>query len=74
MFQKMYTILFDAVTRSLRDLAEGDAATAKWRLEEAQRETENFFMDWDWEDGAEPEEEPPREKNPDVRECPKYRT
>lgn len=62
MYQKMYTMLFDAVTRSLRDLAEGDAAAAKWRLEEAQRETENLFMDWDWEDGGEPEEGP--EKNP----------
>lgn len=58
MYQKMYTILFDAITKSLRDLEEGDIAAAKWKLEEAQRDSENLFMDWDWENGAEPEEEP----------------
>ena len=62
MYQKMYIILFDAITKSLRDLEDCDPAAAKWRLEEAQREAENLFMDWDWESGAEPEERP--EKNP----------
>ena len=49
MYEKMYTMLFNAVTESLRYLNEGDTATAKWLLEEAQREAENIFMEWDWE-------------------------
>lgn len=49
MYEKMYTALFNAVTESLRYLNEGDTATAKWLLEEAQRETESIFMEWDWE-------------------------
>ena len=53
MYQKMYTTLFNAITEALRDLEEGDDAVARWRLEEAQRETENLFMDWDWENGEE---------------------
>lgn len=53
MYRKMYVILFDAVTRSLESLAEGNAAAARWMLEEAQRETESMFMDWDWENGEE---------------------
>lgn len=53
MYQKMYTELFDAVTESLKFLAEGDTAAAVWRLEEGQRETENIFMEWDWENGEE---------------------
>lgn len=51
MYQKMYTTLFNAVTEALRFLSEGDQTSAKWLLEEAQRETENLFMDWDWENG-----------------------
>lgn len=53
MYQKMYTELFDAVTESLKFLAEGDTAAAVWRLEEGQRETENIFMEWDWENRGE---------------------
>ena len=49
MYEKMYTALFNAVTESLRYLNEGDTATTKWLLEEAQREAENIFMEWDWE-------------------------
>lgn len=48
MYEKMYNILFNAITESLRFLAEGDTTTTKWRLEEAQRETEDIFMEWDW--------------------------
>lgn len=51
MYEKMYTVLFNAVTEAVRFLSEGDMATAKWQLEEAQRETESIFMEWDWEDG-----------------------
>ena len=51
MYQKMYTTLFNAITEALQFLSEGDQTTAKWLLEEAQRETENLFMDWDWENG-----------------------
>ena len=51
MYQKMYITLFNAITAALQDLAEGDTDTLKWRLEDAQRETENMFMEWDWEKG-----------------------
>lgn len=53
MYEKMYTALFNAITEALRFLSEGDTAAAKWLLEEAQRETENIFMEWDWENGEE---------------------
>lgn len=53
MYEKMYTVLFNAITEALRFLAEGDTVTAKWMLEEGQRETENIFMEWDWENGEE---------------------
>ncbi len=49
MYKKMYNILFNAITESLNFLSEGDTAAA-WRLEEAQRETENIFMEWDEEE------------------------
>lgn len=44
MYQKMYTILFNAVTDSLGFLREKDISAAQWRLEEAQRETEAIFI------------------------------
>ena len=47
MYKKMYNILFNAITESLNFLSEGDTAAAAWRLEEAQRETENILMEWD---------------------------
>lgn len=47
MYEKMYKILFHSITESLRFLAEGKVDTAEWRLEEAQRETESIFMEWD---------------------------
>ena len=50
MYKKMYNILFNAITESLNFLSEGDTAAAAWRLEEAQRETENIFMEWDEEE------------------------
>ena len=53
MYEKMYIVLFNAVTEALRFLAEGDTVTVKWLLEESQRETENIFMEWDWENGGE---------------------
>ena len=49
MYREMYVMLFDAVTKSMESLAEGDAVSARWILEDAQRETESLFMDWDWE-------------------------
>lgn len=53
MYKKMYNALFNAVTKALRYLAEGDMVTAKWMLEEGQRESESIFMDcaMDCEDG-----------------------
>lgn len=51
MYEKMYTVLFNAITEALKFLDEGDEETVKWLLEEAQRETENIFMEWDWPDG-----------------------
>ena len=51
MYEKMYTALFNAVTEAVRYLSEDDVPTAKWILEEAQRETESIFMEWDWEGG-----------------------
>ena len=53
MYEKMYTVLFNAVTETLRCLDEEDNAAARWRLEEGQREAESIFMDWDWESGEE---------------------
>ena len=50
MYEKMYNILFNAITESLDFLSEGDTETVRWRLEEAQRETENIFMEWDGEE------------------------
>lgn len=47
MYKKMYNALFNAVTRALRYLAEGDTVTARWMLEEGQRESESIFMDWE---------------------------
>lgn len=44
MYQKMYTILFNAVTDFLGFLREKDISAAQWRLEEAQRETEAIFI------------------------------
>ena len=44
MYQKMYTVLFNAVTDSLGFLREKDISAAQWRLEEAQRETEAIFI------------------------------
>ena len=44
MYQKMYTVLFNAVTDSLGFLRETDISAAQWRLEEAQRETEAIFI------------------------------
>lgn len=46
MYQKMYNVLFNAITEALRFLAAGDKEPAKWRLEEAQREAENIFIEW----------------------------
>lgn len=52
MYPKMYTILFDAITAALEELPDIDCtAAARSRLEEAQREAEEIFMDWDWEKG-----------------------
>ena len=45
MYKKMYNILFNAITESLNLLSEGDTAAAAWRLDEAQRETENHVME-----------------------------
>lgn len=53
MYEKMYTELFNAVTEALGLLEDGDTAAARWRLEEAQRETESIFMEWDWESEGE---------------------
>lgn len=62
MYQKMYTTLFNAITEALQFLSEGDKTTAKWLLEEAQRETENIFMEWDWEkENPESEDQKPPE-------------
>lgn len=58
MYQKMYTTLFNAVTKALVFLKAGDVSAASWILEEGQRETENLFMDWDWEQGDGPDEGP----------------
>ena len=56
MYQKMYTTLFNAITAALEDLPKNEyTAVARFRLEEAQREAEEIFMNWDWEKG-EPEE------------------
>ena len=56
MYQKMYTLLFNAISSALEELPKGECtAAARFRLEDAQRQTENMFMDWDWEQG-EPEE------------------
>lgn len=63
MYQKMYTVLFNAITDALKFAAEGDTKTYTWILEEAQRETENIYMEWDWEHKPEPEEGP--EDNPE---------
>lgn len=49
MYPKMYTTLVNAITKALEVLAEGDRETASWILEEAQREAENIFIEWDWE-------------------------
>lgn len=56
MYQKMYNVLFNAITDALRFAAEGDTKTFVWILEEAQRETESIFMEWDWEHKPEPED------------------
>lgn len=52
----MYNVLFNAITETQKFLSDGDITTAKWLLEEAQREAENIFMEWNWEDGGEPED------------------
>ena len=38
MYEKMYTVLFNAVTETLRFLDEEDNAAARWRLEEGRSE------------------------------------
>lgn len=50
MYEKMYKVLFNAITEALRFLSEGKVDAAEWRLEEAQRETESIFMEWDGEE------------------------
>lgn len=56
MYLKMYTTLFNAITAALKMLPKGDCtAAARFILEDAQRETEEMFMNWDWEKG-EPED------------------
>ena len=48
MYQKMYTTLFNAITMALENLPTGDCCAAvRVRLEEAQREAENIFLDWE---------------------------
>lgn len=44
MYQRMYKVLFNAITDSLAFLKEEDISAAQWRLEEAQRETEAIFI------------------------------
>lgn len=56
MYPRMYTTLFNAITRALEMLPKGDCtADARFVLEDAQREAEEIFMNWDWEKG-DPEE------------------
>ncbi len=45
MYQKMYTTLFNAITKSLEQMEDGDLKMAKWILEEAQRETEAMYAE-----------------------------
>lgn len=66
MYEKMYTILFDAITRALKDLDENDIGIAKWRLSDAQREAESLFLDWDWEHGGERGGPLRQEEDPDA--------
>lgn len=56
MYREMYTTLFNAITTALEMLPKDDCtAAASFILADAQRQTEEMFMDWDWEKG-EPEE------------------
>ena len=56
MYPKMYTTLFNAITAALEMLPKGDCtAVVRLILEDAQREAEEIFMNWDWEKG-DPEE------------------
>ena len=47
MYRKMYTALFNAVTKALEDIADADYAGAAERLRKAQRETEELFVLWE---------------------------
>ena len=58
MYQKMYTTLFNSVTKALDSLVDGDVKTVEWLLKEAQRETESMFMEWNWENSEEKGESP----------------
>ena len=44
-YEKMYYCLFNAITDALRALEKTDAAAAQERLIEAQRKTEEIYME-----------------------------
>ena len=58
MYQKMYTTLFNSVTKALDSLVDRDVKTVEWLLKEAQRETESMLMEWNWENSEEKGESP----------------
>ena len=44
MYQKLYTLLFNAVTDAIRDLEQENVGLAKQRLTEAQQQCEEHYM------------------------------
>lgn len=62
-YQKMYSILFNAISDVLKELDELNIGLAKERLKEAQSRTEELYMSQD-EEGPSREEEPSREEKP----------
>lgn len=48
MYPKIYTTLFNAITTALEMLPKGDCtAVSRFILEDAQRQAEEIFMDWE---------------------------
>lgn len=45
MYQKMYFVLFRAITDALEDLERGDSAAAREKLAEAQCQAEDLYIE-----------------------------